>query len=69
MLHYENKTPYSIRYFDISNILGETISHQNLDLKLGDNTFELPIKEATGFYFIQLLDRNKVIFVGKTVIF
>ena len=53
----------------ISDILGKAISHQNLDLKLGDNTFELPIKEAMGFYFIQLLDRNKVIFVGRTAIF
>ena len=52
--------------FDIS---GKAINHQNLNLKIGKNAYELPIINATGFYFVHLLQENKTIFLGKTVVF
>ena len=52
--------------FDIS---GKAINHQNLNLKIGKNAYELPIINATGYYFVRLLQENKTIFLGKTVVF
>ena len=53
----------------ISDISGKTINHQIIDLKIGDNTFDILNIDAKGFYFVQLLDKNKTIFLGKTTVF
>jgi hypothetical protein len=55
--------------FKVLDIAGRTISRQIIDLKIGDNTFDLLNIDTKGFYFVHLLDKSKTIFLGKTTVF